>query len=52
MDGGHEGVLQNIKDIYPGMMSFEEWARKIGVATKGTQGWNRVSMPALLLGKH
>jgi hypothetical protein len=52
MDGGHEGVIQDIKDIHPGIMSFEEWAkRKAGVTATRNKRWNQVSIPALILGK-
>ncbi|KAF8514794.1 hypothetical protein JB92DRAFT_2829879 [Gautieria morchelliformis] len=52
MDGGYDAVIQDIKEIHPGIMTFQEWAkRKDGVVAKRTKGWNQVSILALVLGK-
>ncbi|KAF8584823.1 NAD(P)-binding protein [Ramaria rubella] len=52
IDGGHEVVILDCRQIYPGMMNFEEWAwRRAGAKGDRPAGWNRVSVPALVLGK-
>jgi hypothetical protein len=52
MDGRYDAVIQDIKEIHPGIMTFQAWAkRKSSVAAKRTKGWNWVSILALVLGK-
>lgn len=53
MQGGHEAVLAQARAIYPKLMSFELWARRRAILGKKErpEGWNNVSVPALVLGK-
>ena len=54
LEGGHEAVLAHARAIYPQMMTFEQWSerRAIWGQSERPEGWNNVTVPALVLGKH
>jgi len=52
MEGGHEAVLQSVKNIYPDTMSYEDWVRKKGTGHPSRKkGWNNLSIASLLTRK-
>ncbi|KAF8808741.1 NAD(P)-binding protein [Phlegmacium glaucopus] len=53
IEGGHEAVLLQARAIYPQLMTFQQWAEKRAVLGKKErpEGWNNVSVPALVMGK-
>ena len=53
MEGGHEAVLAEARAIYPQLMTFEQWAERRAALgkTERPDGWNNVSLLALVLGK-
>jgi len=53
LEGGHEAVLEHARAIYPQIMTFEQWSERRAFWGKSErpEGWNGVSVPALVLGK-
>jgi hypothetical protein len=53
MDGdeSYEARLAQCRAIYPGMLTFEEWARKRGKKSGREKNWNNVSILDLVRGK-
>jgi hypothetical protein len=53
LEGGHEAVLSHARSIYPHMMTFEQWSERRAFWGKSErpEGWNNVTVPALVLGK-
>jgi len=53
IEGGHEAVLARARAIYPQLMTFEQWAERKAILSRQErpEGWNNVSVPALVLGK-
>lgn len=53
LPGGHEAVLEQAREIYPYIMTFEQWSKRRAIWGKSErpEGWNDVTLSALVLGK-
>jgi len=53
LPGGHEAVLEQAREIYPYIMTFEQWSKRRALwgQSERPEGWNDVTIKALVLGK-
>ncbi|KAF8511254.1 NAD(P)-binding protein [Hysterangium stoloniferum] len=50
MEGDYEKILKDVRDIYPGMMKYETYAKKKKL--EPPPGWNNLSLMNLMVGKN
>jgi len=54
VDGGHDAVLRDIKSVYPGMLSLEDWVAKKKTGQRkddNKKDWNNLSLTSIFLRK-
>ena len=50
-NSSYDDLIARCRAIYPGMLTFEGWAKTRGVSTDRTKRWNNVTVTELATGK-